>query len=94
MIQSFADKETEHVWSGRRSLKLPADIQSRVVRKLNLIDAAETLEDLSSPPGNRPHPLSGDRAGQHSVSINMKWRICFVWKDGNAHDVEVTNHYD
>lgn len=62
--------------------------------KLNLIDAAEILEDLKSPPSNRLHDLSGDRAGQHSVSINMKWRICFVWKDGNAYDVEVTNHYE
>jgi len=94
MIQSFADKETERLWLGRRSRKLPADIHSRAVTKLNLIDAAETLDDLKSPPSNRLHDLSGDREGQHSVSINMKWRICFVWKDGNAYDVEVTNHYE
>lgn len=94
MIQSFADKETERLWLGRRSRKLPAEIQSRAVTKLNLIDAAETLDDLKSPPSNRLHDLSGDREGQHSVSINMKWRICFVWKDGNAYDVEVTNHYE
>lgn len=94
MIQTFADKETETIWSGRRSRKLPADIQSRALAKLAQIDAAETLEDMQSPPANRLHNLSGDRAGQHSVSINMKWRICFAWKDGNAYDVEVTNHYD
>lgn len=94
MIITFADKETERIWSGRRSRKLPTDIQSRIQMKLNLIDAAEILEDLKSPPSNRLHDLSGDRAGQHSVSINMKWRICFVWKDGNAYDVEVTNHYE
>lgn len=93
MIQSFADKETEVIWSGRRSRKLPADIQSRALNKLNLIDAAETLEDLKSPPSNRLHELSGDRAGQHSVSINMKWRICFVWKDGNAYDVEIVDYH-
>lgn len=93
MITSFADKETEHIWSGRRSRKLPVDIQSRALNLLNLIDAAETLDDLKNPPGNRLHDLKGNRAGQHSVSINMKWRICFVWKDGNAYDVEVTNHY-
>ncbi|MEM6857784.1 MAG: type II toxin-antitoxin system RelE/ParE family toxin [Pseudomonadota bacterium] len=94
MIITFADKETERIWSGRRSRKLPADIQPRAMTKLTLIDAAETLDDLKSLPSNRLHDLSGDRAGQHSVSINMKWRICFVWKDGNAYDVEVKNHYD
>lgn len=94
MIISFADKEAARIWSGRRSRKLPADIQSRALQKLNLIDAAETLDDLKTPPSNRLHDLKDERAGQHSVSINMKWRICFVWKDGNAYDVEVTNHYE
>lgn len=94
MIQSFADKETERIWFGFSSRKLPTEVQQRDLMKLNLIDAAETLDDLRFPPANRLHALSGDRAGQHSVSINMKWRICFVWKDGNAYDVEVTNHYD
>lgn len=77
MIQSFADTETERIWSGRRSRKLPSDIQPRALIKLNMIDAAETLDDLKLPPSNRLHDLKGDRAGQHSVSINMKWRICF-----------------
>lgn len=94
MIQTFADKETELVWSGKRSRKLPIDIQQRALFKLNMIDAADTLDDLKLPPSNRLHDLKGDRVGQHSISINMKWRICFVWKDGNAYDVEVTNHYD
>ncbi|XAP78119.1 type II toxin-antitoxin system RelE/ParE family toxin [Citromicrobium bathyomarinum] len=94
MIQSFAKTETELIWNGKRSRKLPADIQSRGLAKLLLIDAAETLDDLKNPPSNRLHPLSGDRAGQHSVSINMKWRICFRWNDGNAYDVEITNHYE
>ncbi|MEO0463654.1 MAG: type II toxin-antitoxin system RelE/ParE family toxin [Pseudomonadota bacterium] len=94
MIITFADKETELIWSGRQSRRLPFDIQARALTKLALIDAAETLEDLASPPSTRLHELAGDHAGQHSVSINMKWRICFVWNDGNAHDVEVTNHYD
>ncbi|MEQ8411154.1 MAG: type II toxin-antitoxin system RelE/ParE family toxin [Erythrobacter sp.] len=94
MIITFADKETESIWSGRRSRKLPADIQSRAITKLAMIDAAETLDDLKHPPSNRLHDLRNDRAGQHSVSINMKWRICFVWSDGNAYDVEITNHYD
>jgi proteic killer suppression protein len=93
MIQSFADKETERIWSGRQSRKLPADIQQRALLKLNMIDAAETLDDLKLPPSNRLHALTDDRKGQHSISINMKYRICFVWKDENAYDVEVTNHY-
>ncbi len=94
MIQSFACKETEHIWLGRRSRRLPADIQPRASNMLAMIDAAETLDDLMQPPGNRLHALKDDRAGQHSVSINMKWRICFRWNDGNAYDVEVTNHYE
>jgi toxin HigB-1 len=94
VIQSFACTETEHIWNGKRSRKLPADIQPRALAKLNMIDAADTLDDLKLPPSNRLHELDRDRVGQHSISINMKWRICFVWKDGNAYDVEVTNHYD
>ncbi|MEE4153636.1 MAG: type II toxin-antitoxin system RelE/ParE family toxin [Erythrobacter sp.] len=93
MIQSFADKETERVWSGRRSRKLPPDIQERLLIKLNMIDAAETLDDLRLPPGNRLHELEHDRAGQHSISINMKWRICFRWKNGNAYDVEIIDYH-
>ena len=94
MIQSFANSSAEHIWNGKRTRKLPADIQSRGLAKLLLIDAAETLDDLKNPPSNRLHALAGDRAGQHSVSINMKWRICFRWNDGNAYDVEITNHYE
>ena len=93
MIHSFADKETALIWSGRQSRKLPAEIQPRALIKLALIDAAETLEDLKSPPGNRLHALSGDREGQHSISINMQWRICFVWQDGDAHGVEIVDYH-
>jgi proteic killer suppression protein len=93
MIQSFACAETENIWNGRRSRKLPADIQSRALAKLNMIDAADTLDDLKLPPSNRLHELERDRAGQHSISLNMKWRICFVWKDGNAHNVEIVDYH-
>ena len=93
MIQSFAGKETESIWNGRRSRKLPADIQSRALAKLALLDAAECLEDLKNPPSNRLHALTGDRAGQHSLSINRQWRICFVWKGGHAHDVEIVDYH-
>lgn len=93
MIATFAGKETECIWMGERSRKLPPDIQSRALAKLTLIEAAETLDDLRNPPSNRLHELSGNRAGQHSVSINMQWRICFVWKDGSAYDVEIVDYH-
>lgn len=93
MIRSFADKETERIWSGIRSRKLPADIQVRALDKLKMLHRAKTVDDLRNPPGNRLHPLNEDRAGQHSISINMQWRICFVWNDGNAYDVEITDYH-
>lgn len=93
MIQSFACAETECLWNGKRSRKLPADIQQRAQVKLAMIDAADTLDDLKSPPSNRLHDLKDDRAGQHSVSINMKWRICFCWNNGNAYDVEIVDYH-
>lgn len=93
MIVSIANKETEAVWLGQRSRKLPADIQSRALAKLAMLDAAAELDDLKNPPSNRLHELKHDRAGQHSISINMQWRICFVWNDGNAHDVEITDYH-
>ncbi len=93
MIQSFSCIETERLWSGRLSRKLPADIQQRALAKLNMIDAADTLDDLKLPPSNRLHELKDDRAGQHSISINMKWRICFRWNNGNAYDVEIVDYH-
>jgi proteic killer suppression protein len=93
MIQLFACKETERVWLGRASRELPADIQSRALAKLAMIDAADTLDDLKLPPSNRLHALDRDRAGQHSISINMKWRICFRWDNGNAYDVEIVDYH-
>lgn len=93
MILSFADKETERIWMGQHSRKLPADIQTRALVKLAMIEAADFLDDLANPPSNRLHALDRDRAGQHSVSINMKWRICFVWRNGNAHHVEIVDYH-
>lgn len=93
MIRTVADRETERIWNGERSRKLPTDIQQRAFNLLKLIDAAQDLADLRSPPSNRLHALQGDRNGQHSVSINMKWRICFVWRDGGADDVEITDYH-
>ena len=93
MIRSFADKETERIWSGFRSRTLPQPIQKRGLDKLMLINAGQSLDDLASPPGNRLHALKNDRTGQHSVSINDQWRICFVWKDGDAHNVEIVDYH-
>lgn len=93
MIQSFADKETELIWSGRHSRKLPPDIQSRAIAKLALLNRAKVLDDLRNPPSSRLHELDRDRVGQHSISINMQWRICFVWKDGDAQSVEIVDYH-
>ena len=93
MIRSFADPETERIWNGERSRKLPPDVQQRAFRKLGLIDAATSYADLQSPPSNRLHPLKEDRAGELSISINMQWRICFTWKDGDAYDLEITDYH-
>ena len=93
MIRSFADKYTEALFQERRTRKFPSDILSRGLEKLRLIDAAVILEDLRVPPGNRLEALRGDRLGQHSIRINRSWRICFEWRDGDAYNVEVNNHY-
>ena len=93
MIVTFADKEAERVWNGRHSRKLPPDIQVRSRIKLLMIDAAESLEDLRNPPSNGLHAMKDDRLGQHAISINKQWRICFVWKDGDAYDVEITDYH-
>lgn len=93
MIRSFADKETERIWNGLRSRKLPPDIQDRALDRLKLLNRARTLDDLRNPPSNRLHHLSGDRGGQHSISINMQWRVCFDWKDGAAESVEIVDYH-
>jgi proteic killer suppression protein len=93
MIRSFAHSETQRIWSGERSRKLPPDIQDRALVKLRMLNEAETLDDLRNPPSNRLHALKEDRAGQHSISINRQWRICFVWRDGGADGVEITDYH-
>jgi proteic killer suppression protein len=93
MIRSFADRETETVWSGRRSRKLPPDIQAVALRKLRYLNQARVLDDLRVPPGNRLEALKGDRRGQHSIRINGQWRITFVWNDGGADHVEIVDYH-
>ena len=93
MIQGFADLETEKIWSGRRSRKLPTDIQAVALRKLRILNNARVLQDLRVPPGNWLEALRGNRAGQHSIRINDQWRICFVWKEGGPADVEIVDYH-
>lgn len=93
MIQSFANKQTEELFLLGKSRKFPGEIVTRARRKLRLIDAADELDDLRVPPGNRLETLEGDRNGQYSIRINRQWRICFVWNDGDAYKVEINNHY-
>ncbi len=93
MIVTFANKETERLWLGFRSKKLPPDIQQSALAKLALLNRAKSLDDLRNPPANRLHALKDDRACQHSLSINTQWRICFVWKDGEARGVEIVDYH-
>lgn len=94
MIRSFADGETELIWSGRRSRRLPPDIQPGALRKLRLLNQARLLDDLRVPPGNRLEALKGARAGEHSIRINAQWRICFVWSEGGPSRVAIVDYHD
>jgi len=91
MIRSFRDLETERVFDRRGSTRFPPDISRTALKKLLMLDAAESLSDLRVPPGNRLERLSGDQKELHSIRINDQWRICFRWKDGDALDVEVVD---
>ena len=93
MIRNFADRETERVWLGGRSRRLPPTIQETALRKLRSLDGARRLTDLRAPPGNQLEALTDDRRGQHSIRINQQWRICFRWTDGHSHDVEICDYH-
>lgn len=93
MILSFKSKETERIWQGHASRKLPGNIQNRALRKLRQLDASRTLDDLRTPPGNRLEALKGERAGQLSIRINDQWRLCFRWAGQGAHDVEIVDYH-
>jgi proteic killer suppression protein len=93
MIRSFRDRKTEEVFRRERVRALHPYVQRLAQRKLVILDAAESLQDLRLPPGNRLERLSGDRAGQHSIRVNSQWRICFYWRDGDAHDVEIADYH-
>lgn len=93
MIRSFKDKETQKIFERQRSRKLPSDIQQVALRKLRMLNRAETLQDLRVPPANRLERLSGDRQSQYSIRINSQWRVCFEWQDNNAFNVEIVDYH-
>ncbi|MDR3208835.1 MAG: type II toxin-antitoxin system RelE/ParE family toxin [Rickettsiales bacterium] len=92
-IAGFADKETERIFLGLRSKKLPHEIQKTALRKLNMLNAADGMQDLISPPANNFEKLSGNRKGLHSIRINGQYRVCFSIKNGKFHDVEIVDYH-
>lgn len=93
MIKSFRDRDAEHVFHRRRVRGLGTDVQKAGLRKLRMLDAATSINDLRVPPGNRLERLGGGRAGQYSIRINRQWRICFRWHAGDAYDVEIVDYH-
>jgi toxin HigB-1 len=94
LIKSFANAEMRDFWETGKSKKIPpSNLRSVSKRKLAMVDSAKELSDLKMPPGNRLHGLIGERAGQHAIRINDQYRICFIWRDGNAYDVEITDYH-
>lgn len=93
MINSFRCKETESIWHGKVSQKLPRDIQQLARRKLRMINNASSINDLRIPPNNRLEMLKGDRKGKYSIRINRQWRICFAWENGIVEQVEIVDYH-
>ena len=93
MIVSFRDSDTERLWRSGKTRRIPSDLRRVAVRKLALLNAAVTLENLKVPPNNRLEALTKDRKGQQSIRINDQYRLCFVWHEGNAHDVEIVDYH-
>lgn len=93
MIRSFRDAASERLWSRRHVKQFDPRIERTALRKLAMLDAAEHLDDLRIPPGNRLEALTGDRTGQHSIRINQQWRICFVWTAAGPEDVEIVDYH-
>lgn len=93
MIQSFADEPTRKVWAREHVRQFEQELQRAAQKKLRLLNAAETINDLRIPPGNRLEKLAGDRDGQHSIRINDQYRICFVWTSGGPTDVQIVDYH-
>jgi toxin HigB-1 len=90
---TFRDVETERLWREEKSRRIPARIHKVALKKLQMLNAAVVLNDLLAPPGNRLESLRGDREGQHSIRVNDQYRLCFVWRAGNAYEVEITDYH-
>ncbi|QGU06896.1 Toxin HigB-1 [Corynebacterium occultum] len=93
MIRSFGSKDTERIWHEQYVKRIDRTVQRAALRKLELIHAAKDVEDLRIPPGSRLEQLVGDRRGQRSIWVNSQWRVCFVWRDGGAEDVEIVDYH-
>jgi proteic killer suppression protein len=93
MIKTFADKHSQEIYIKGKSKRIAPDIIKRAIRRLEYLDLATGLEDLKVPPSNRLHALKEDRKGQHAISINDQWRICFRFVDGDAYEVEITDYH-
>jgi proteic killer suppression protein len=93
MIKSFRDRDTERVFLREKSRRWAPNVQRVAQRKMLILDAAESLNELRVPPGNRLEKLSGDRRGQYSIRVNDQWRICFRWSEGDAFEVEITDYH-
>jgi toxin HigB-1 len=93
VLRSFKDRDTEAIWHRQRSRRLDGPMQRVALRKLAMLDAAETLTDPRIPPGNRLERLRGDRDGPYSVRINQQWRICFSWSDAGPEDAEIVDYH-
>jgi toxin HigB-1 len=94
VIKSFADKRTKEFWDTGKSQRMPpANLRKASRKKLAMLNSAARVEDLRVPPGNRLEELHHDTKGQHSIAINDHFRVCFVWRDGDAYDVEITDYH-
>ena len=93
MIKSFADRRTQELYLTGKSKRVSAVVAKRAARKLEYVDLAIRLDDLRVPPGNRLHALAGDREGQYAICVNDQWRICFLFVDGDAYDVEFCDYH-
>jgi proteic killer suppression protein len=93
MIVSFGSKDTKSIWHGIQIKRLPRELQIIARRKLRILNNATQLADIAIPPGNRLEALKGDRKGQYGIRVNDRIRICFLWKDGDCHEVEITDYH-
>jgi len=93
VIKTFADRHTAELYAAGKAKRFPAEIRGVALRKLQYLDSASCVDDLRVPLSNRLHKLKEDREGQYSISVNMKWRICFRFVDGDAYDVELTDYH-